>query len=919
MVRRILIGGMIAVVVSLVILLVFLFNRDSFDEIRAESAVPGHAVLYIDNIDYTYFSTDFCEHNLLWKEAVSIPRFRKYDSLFQAFTVHIRQAPALKEILSDGKLSLSVHLQGKKTLAAMFYLETGTETQHGEIASAMHEMFGKEAIINSRKYEATVLYDVSLQSDGAIKQLVYTSLDGLVIMSTSSLLVEDAIRTLHSDSGIGNAESFCGVAETAGRYVHGNLYLNYRRIGQLLAPIENSGSLSGHDAMNRMAEWGAFDIDIKDDVLLFSGMTAPVDTSGLWLNMFNRQEPVREEILSAVPSNVTNVFCAGISGSSDLVRDMKTYFRMSGSFQSFEKSDARLKKDLGSSPLSDLEGMMGDELSCFHIETNGSGNTARVSMVEITSRSGTLDVLEGWADSYAASAGASRSSVIDEYMLDPQTSFRIYHFPLDFYSGSFPGMIFMPFVAVYDNYLVFSDSRKAIERTIYQNILHKTLANDPTFEYISDYVSTRSNLTWIIRPGNLLNSLKPRMNSAGIQLVDELEPLIRKIPGAVFQLSREGSMFYANATVTYTGQIKERALTVWESLLDTVALMKPALVVNHNTNEKEILIQDASNTLYLVNSTGRILWKLRLDEQIMSDIFQVDFYRNGKLQYLFNTRTALHLLDRNGNYVERYPVNLRANATNGMVLFDYDKNRDYRIFVACEDRKIYLYDLEGNIIPGWSFRISDGIITRPLQHFRVGDKDYIVCSDPIRTYILNRRGRDRVRIKEMPVVSRRNDFYLDMNTSGDQPRLVTTDTSGNVIGIDFNGNAGILLANEAGPEHFFRLEDMDQDGVAEYIFTRDNELEMIDARGKRIFSFKIKSDISMIPDVYQFSANDLKLGITDKERNKIYLLNSDGSVYEGFPLEGSTRFSIGYFIGSDSQFNLIVGSDKGFLYNYSIE
>ncbi len=118
---------------------------------------------------------------------------------------------------------------------------------------------------------------------------------------------------------------------------------------------------------------------------------------------------------------------------------------------------------------------------------------------------------------------------------------------------------------------------------------------------------------------------------------------------------------YHSVSLKYTAQIKEKALTVWESLLDTAVIIKPALVINHNTQEKEIFVQDASHKIYLINSTGRILWEQTLEGPIMSKIAQVDFFKNGKLQYLFNTADKLHLIDRNGNYVERYPVTLRSS------------------------------------------------------------------------------------------------------------------------------------------------------------------------------------------------------------------------------------------------------------------
>ena len=138
--------------------------------------------------------------------------------------------------------------------------------------------------------------------------------------------------------------------------------------------------------------------------------------------------------------------------------------------------------------------------------------------------------------------------------------------------------------------------------------------------------------------------------------------------------------------------MRDEAQTVWESRLENPVVSKPRLVTNHYTGEKEIFVQDEGNTIYLLNNSGRILWRQKINGRILGDVYQVDYYKNGKLQLMFNTREQLHVLDRNGNYIERYPVTLRSPATNGMALFDYEKSRDYRIAVAGEDRGIYLYD-----------------------------------------------------------------------------------------------------------------------------------------------------------------------------------------------------------------------------------
>jgi hypothetical protein len=454
---------------------------------------------------------------------------------------------------------------------------------------------------------------------------------------------------------------------------------------------------------------------------------------------------------------------------------------------------------------------------------------------------------------------------------------------------------------------------------IYQNVLHKTFVSDPVFKEMSDYLSNRSNISLFFRPYAYLEYKEGLLNGEMAAQLESNELFLRRIPGVVVQYSTEGNLFYHSISCKYTSQIKEKALTVWESLLDSVAIIKPALVVNHNTSEKEIFVQDAANKVYLINSAGRILWEQPLDGTIISDVYQIDFYKNGKLQYLFNTSDKIHLIDRNGNYVERYPINLRSDATNPMALFDYDKSRNYRLFLAGVDRKIYVYDIEGNVVSGWRFGKTESHVTRQLQHFRINDKDYIVLSDKNRTYILDRRGRERIKLKQRLIHSSQNPFTLDMNIREERPRWISTDSTGNVTCIYLDGSVSTLLKQELSSDHFFRMQDMDKDGIPEFIFADGNELNVLHQDGKRVFSYRVREKISDMPDIYKFSASDIKIGVTDRSRNRIYLINSDGSLYEGFPLEGSTRFSIGYFAGSDSRFNLIVGSANNFLYNYSIE
>ena len=733
------------------------------------------------------------------------------------------------------------------------------------------------------------------------------------------MLVEESIRTIHNETSLTSDSGLQEVRKTAGRYVHANLYINYEKLPDLLYPFVKESSWGTLGSLSSISSWGELDLDVNQSSVTLNGMTQANPDLPLFLNAFRGQSPVKMELHEMLPSGITSFLHLGVGDREKFKEDILSYWSGLGESQEINTETQRITQLYGFDPLEDLSRILDDELAWFAIEgvTNHPGE--ELLIIETRSRSETVDVVMRWVRQYLQVHAFDMHSMKRVYQLDNQTSFNIYRLPDQFYKGTPAEPLFNKYFTVYENYLIFGPSTDVISRVIYQNVLHKTFVSDPVYKEISGYFSNRSSVTLFFRPYAFMDYKKEILMEGISDQLGKLELFLRRIPGVVVQYSTEDDLFYQSISSKYTPQIREKALTVWESLMDTAIAIKPALVVNHNTSEKEIFVQDLANNVYLINSAGRILWKQPVDGPILGDVYQVDFYRNGKLQYLFNTAKKIHLIDRNGNYVERYPISLRSDATNPLSVFDYDKNRDYRLCVATEDRKIYLYDIEGNMITGWKFGKTESMVTGPIQHFRVGDSDYIIAVDQNRIYILNRRGRERIRLKDRVVLSPQNPLVLDMNIREDKPRWISTDTSGTVVAIYQDGSVSSLLTRHMSAGHFFRMQDMDSDGIPEFIFTDGDELEVVHQDGKKMFNFRVKGRISDIPDIYKFSASDVKIGITDRSRNRIYLINSDGSLYEGFPLEGSTRFSIGYFAGSDSRFNLIVGSANNFLYNYSIE
>ena len=919
MVKRFIYGGLFAVI-CLGLITVFLLKKfDKTEPAEVQDAVPEDAILFIEEIDYQYLEEKFLPESRTWVDFVNIIERRDLDSLLNIALGQIRSSEPLNDLLLNEGLNLSLHKVGKNQLVPLLYLEYSSARSDHDFEHLMLAFLEKNAMVNERKYESETVYDVSGGPGFVPGKFTFSCLEGLCLISTSSMLVEESIRTIHSGTNLSSVAGLQKVRETAGRYVHANVYVNYEKLPDLLSPFITEAGLEKLGYLSTLSSWGELDLDVKQGSATLNGMTFADPELPLFLGAFRDQAPVKMELHEMLPSGTTSFLHLGIGNAEKFKEQVISYMTGLGKGQKTEAESQRIEKLYGFDPLDDLAGILDDEIAWFALEGVTGSPEEEFLIIETRSRSETVEVVMGWVEQYLQLNSFDMRSLRDVYQLDKQTSFNIYSLPDQFFKGTAAGRLFKSHFTVYENYLIFGPSVDALSRVLYQNVLHKTLASDPQFKEISDLLSNRSNVTLFFRPYALLEYRKDILSSKLAGQLKNMELFLRRIPGVVIQYSAEGDLFYQSISCKYTPQLKEKALTVWESLMDTAAIIKPALVVNHNTSEKEIFVQDLSNKVYLINGAGRVLWKQPVDGPILGEVHQVDFYRNGKFQYLFNTAKKIHLIDRNGNYVERYPISLRSDATSPLALFDYDKSRDYRLCLSTEDRKIYLYDIEGNMITGWKFGNTESRVTGEIQHFRVYDKDYIVAIDQNRPYFLDRQGRERIRLKERVALSQHNPLVLDMNIREEKPRWITTDTSGSVKAVYMDGSVTTLLTRKMSAGHFFCMQDMNRDGIPEFIFADGDQLDVVSQDGKRLFNFKVKGRISEMPDIYKFSASDVKIGITDRSRNRIYLLNADGSLYEGFPLEGTTRFSIGYFSGSDSRFNLIVGSENNFLYNYSIE
>jgi hypothetical protein len=104
-----------------------------------------------------------------------------------------------------------------------------------------------------------------------------------------------------------------------------------------------------------------------------------------------------------------------------------------------------------------------------------------------------------------------------------------------------------------------------------------------------------------------------------------------------------------------------------------------------------------------------------------------------------------------------------------------------------------------------------------------------------------------------------------------------------------------------------------------YVFITPEDFKIYNADLNIVAEETPGQRIQTIGDIYQFSATDRKIGLVSEDASLIYLYNGDGTLYKGFPLKGTSRFSIGFLKSSAYRFNLITGGENNYIYNYRVE
>ncbi len=852
-------------------------------------AVSPRTSILVETIDIKSFINSISSGKGLFGELAKVKELDVFNSKLKYFA-DLLNNPAFNDVNIDGPAVLSCTLTGKDNAGLLLSMAVPGDIRLRHVREILKSSGVKEtgdSDIDDHNI-ITVPYKVSTEKD----TVYVTVLSGLLLCSTDRGIMREALSQPLKNDDIRDLPGFSRVLMASGKN-EDKIFVVFNNLASMVSRVFTGKDKKIPQRISKLAAVASGDIYLDDDGLALSGYTETRDSSDI-LYRYKMSVPEELQSYSILPSS-TALF-------ETILQDKK----------SGVPADRIKESDGGPGSLAmQLRKFINGEVTKAWVPASGSDTPDNLLMIY---------ELSNPVEAEKVFTGSSEEAIQVRYFRpDDQVKIPVYRATVTGLAASvFPGSgknSDGAFFTFYDKYLISGDSFSAISRLLYDNILNKTLAHDPVYRDFENTLPSRAGYFFYCVPSKSLAYLSGYLSDDIIKALGNNLASLKKIEAVGYQVASSNEMLYNSLSVRFKEEGREESKTAWETLLDTTACIKPFFFTNHITGAKEIFIQDLKNNVYLINAAGRVLWKVPLNERIQGTVYMIDYYRNGKYQLLFSGRNYLHILDRNGNYVERYPVKLRSPATNSLALFDYDNNKNYRIFIAGEDKRIYLYDKTGNVVKGWRPFTTTDFVTSEVNYFRVSGKDYIVVSDDKSVYFLDRRGNIRVNLKEP--VTRAKGSTLSL-IPGSDPSLVCSAPDGTIQYIHFDGTVKKFSLKKFSVDHSFDIFDVDGDGFGEYIFIDSGSLYLYDHNRSELFHRDFGSDDLGGPLNFIFSSSDRKIGIFDTTRNLIYLINKDGDTMKGFPLKGASMFSIGK-LSENSGWHLIVGGTDRFLYNYKID
>ncbi|OJJ22966.1 hypothetical protein BKI52_01025 [marine bacterium AO1-C] len=866
------VGGALALIIIVGLLILLSGGRRKTSAITLMPNNP--AFVFETNNILTLFRE--VEAQPMWNNLVQTDYFNTVAARTQYFIEVLSKNPKGISLLSNRKITASVHVTSKEDFGTLFFVPVPS-TDDMQFLNQVVSFFRTkpEFQFDDRNFKDFKIYEVKQKGTKSIFSFVIYK--GFFIGSYSSVLIDDVIR--HITSG----ESYYRVTRvkrdwedlTFWRNGKLRMHVNPAQLPQFITTTSNENQLPFFTPLKQFAESALFAGNIDQTQLRFSGITLTNRGEDKeFMNVFAKQNGQSFGLKQFIPNNTAVMYHLSFNDRDKFIQGVKDYWSAQDQELFQRQKDVESRFDI---KFDNLYKYLDKELAFSILEmSEEQKNTQKLLLLNTNGLVGALGVLKQMGQKVASKLG--QKVTISKY-----GKVDIGEIPLDEFPAAMLGNTFQGFNKCYysnvGQAVVLSNDIGAI-RNLLDDVQRGDVWGKTTrYKLLLAKIKQNSNLTFLMNIPKAWRILTRNASPKWQKLMSQYENQMKYFQWITAQFNYEGDQFRSQIDFKFNGgQVDDKVDKSYKPLVSTTLrtgiYTPPYLMKNHRAKgETEILVQDYENRLHLVSAQGKPLWNLKMPSPMRSIPVQVDRYKNRKLQYAFITNRRIHLIDRVGRYVENFPIFVRDSIRlHSMSVLEFGR-RNYRFLVTDAQGKARIFNHDGELIYGWKAKNLGAKLAAPAVQVKAGKSYIIFLLENGQIHAFDRRGKKRAGFPLSLRVKTSNPLAIDRRNL----KFTCLSDDGELITFDINGEiTDKKKLTKPYPNAKFKM--CIDEATKDWIVVADggSKITAFDREGRRLFEKDFKERKSFAFQYFNLDTDKKYLVVLSKLEAKAHILDYGG-------------------------------------------
>ncbi|WP_089238078.1 hypothetical protein [Belliella buryatensis] len=833
----------------------------------------------------------------LWARISELPSVKHAESQLLGLDSLVGRSGNLDRSLKGNQLVVSLHNVGKEEFDFLFTLSFAANADRSFVQS-LEDNLPELSQINTRNYSQIPIYE--FQSVNLERNLSYAKINNVLVASYSSFLVEEAIR-LHQNSSVPNfktahPELLKSLESPTGL---GVFRLTSEGLAKLLLGISRNEQLGlvQQFAVNQMS--GNFELKFAEGKFQLEGETFFKKDSR---PDFSKGIGDFKVSANLIPNRTAALFRYNFRTPAQFGQLKNLNFQPKSTYRG-EIEKKLIEKDF-------LRKLTGNAFLIL-METPVNQQQDKVLLLKTAQIEDQLELLKSFVLE-TENVGLDNLPT-DLYLNQEIFVISTEEFPGHLMEGKFVGFE-DTYITSLGEYLVFANSSKSMKVFLDDYRADNTWGKNLQQKRFVGSLDTDSGFSFVLNIPRVWNALLDVSSPNWKVFFEKYGPQLRTFDLLGLSVKDTERDLRAKMDLLYAlGPIKTvQGITLTENRsinFSNRLVYGPKTIENFNDGSTDFVVQDELHQFHLITGEGELVFTLPLESPIVSEIYQIDYFKNGKLQILFATENRLYLVDRLGNMIGGYPLEVPGRKLTHLNVVDYDNTRDYRFFIATDQAELFLFNKSGDALEAWDPKeVSANLAVKPAHRRIAGVGDQMLALT-LRgdLYFFNRRGEVML---DSPVnlgAAVNSDYIVLERGNAVSSRIVTVTEDGEVVSVNFQGEIAYRnqLPRPDRESKFFLVRDQKEDN---YIFAihEFNKVTIMDAAYKPLFSHNLISEEIEL-QLFSFGLERQILVLIDKTQEFTYLFDLSGQMLNTLPISSKIPIDIRYS-SSQNEYRIFASS-----------